>query len=415
MPATEKTRFRLPEEPVEAMKIRGLPVSHAMTIRSTLPSPTTVEYATAAYEWIVNPTVRNAVFTSLEDFMLPPSPSTLFTSSFNPPVSSYYANDPDPSIFSQSSSSLPAPSSSTSRRNTKRHGRNPYPSFSSSSHSLAQSSADDFFDFNDYSSLSPHTASAGHTEIEMSQAGPSRLAAPSSPMGLSPLPMAESPAPMGLDPSSDLYPTSPMMWSPPPGESIHLGPLSDFQHFTLPDTADNLGPGPSTSDIALLAPSQEERPYELQGIQSSGNFMPVVAATPTTVALDDNASLLSTNTAASSSVGAAGDLNAILKSVFSDSGNIFEGAEFRSTKSIKRELPVVATIGKSSRLVMQAASFAGAQWTHVGISQPNAISPLSQLTLDIFCKLQLMHAQIHGDKRPIEFCKYPLTLVIHSY
>lgn len=347
--------------------------------------------------------------------MLPPSPSTLFTSSFNPPVSSYYANNPDPSIFSQSSSNLPAPSSSTSRRNTKRHGRNPYPSFSSSSHSLALSSTDDFFAFNNYSSSSLHAASAGlaHTEIEMSQAGPSRLAPPSSPMGLSPLPMAVSPAPIGLDPSSDLYPPSPMMWSPPPGESIHLGPSSDFQHFTLPDTADDLGFGPSTS-TALLAPSQEEHPlYELQGIQSSGHFMPVVVATPTTVALDDNASLLSTNTAASSSVGAAGDLNAILKSVFSDAGQIFEGAEFMSTKYIKRKLPVVATLGKSSRLVMQAVSFAGARWTHVGISLPNAISPLSQLSLDIFCKLQLMHAQIYGDTRPIEDCKYLLTLVIH--
>lgn len=404
MPAAEKIRFSLPDdEPVPPIRIRGLPASHSMTIRSSLPGPTTVEYATAAYEWLTNPTVHGAVCTSLEDFMLQPSSSTLFSSSFNPPVSSYYANQPDPSIFGQSP---PVPSSSSSRRNTKRHARNPYPSFSShsSSHSLAQSSTDDFFDFNNYSSLSLHMAPAGlaQTEVEMAQAGPSRLAAiPSSPMGLSPLLMAISPPP---------NPSSPMIWSPPPNESIFPGLLSNFSDFT----SDHLGSEPSTS-AALPTPSQGERSYELHGIQSSGNFMPVVVATPTTVALDDNASVLSTNTAALSSVGAAGDLNSILKLVFSNTGNIFNGAEFLSTKYIKREKPVVAALGKSSRLVMQVTSFKGARWIHVGISFPNAISPLSQLTLDIFCKIQLTHAQTYGDSRPIELCKYPLTLFVHLY
>lgn len=411
MPAEEPLRLPVPDEAASPMHIRGLPASHSMTIRSSLPGPTTVEYATAAYEWLANPTIRDAVCTSLDQFMLQPSLSTLFTSSYNPPVASYYANYPDPSFFcpnpsepsssssirrdgtSTSSSTHRGKSSSSTRRGSlKRRSYNPYPSFSASSHSLAHPSNDDFFDNNQYSS----STTLPTTQAELAQAGPSFLVSDPS-----------SPIPMAVSPSPDRYPSSPMMWSPSDEPLFSQDPPNDM--FSFNEFAGNLdvslGPEPSTSVALPSLPSN--LPYEVHGITTSGQFMPVIVRMPSKVALDDNASILSTNTAASSSAGAPGDINAILKLVFSNSGSGFQGAEFISTKYIRRKMPVVAELGKSSRLLMQADSFKGSRWIHVGISIPNAISPLSQLTLDIFCDLQLEHLREYGEDMPIEPCKYP--------
>lgn len=437
MPAEEPVRLPIPDEAASPMYIRGLPPSLAMTIRSTVPCLTTVEYATSAYEWLVNPTIRAAVCESMDQFMLQPSSSTLFTSSYNPPVASYYGNDPDPSILrphssepsssssirrgSSISSTRRDKSSSSNRRvSSKRHLVNPYPSFSSSSHSLSNPSHDDFFDNNNYSTSSLQT-----TQAELAQVGPSLPASmPLSPMELSPLPMAISPSPMGPPLLPDTYPSSPMMWSPPDELSFPKHPQDIFSFSEIagdidlglqpympitppaPQISVDLSPEPSTS-VALPTSQPSDHLYEVQGITTAGKFMPIVIRTPSKVALDDNTSILSTNTAASSSVGSPGDLNSILKLVFSDSGSVFQGAEFVSTKYIRHQMPVVAELGKSSRLLMQGLSFKGSQWTHVGISIPNAISPLSQLTMDIFCGLQSEHSRTYGQERLIESCKHP--------
>lgn len=127
MPAVEDAQPPLPDEVAATIHIPGLPHSSAMTVRRALPGPTTVQYATAAHEWLANPVTRQAVYKSLHEFGLQPSSSTLFTSSFNPPIASYYANAPDGSLMNRSSSDNLAASSSTRRGSTKRHSYNPYP------------------------------------------------------------------------------------------------------------------------------------------------------------------------------------------------------------------------------------------------------------------------------------------------
>lgn len=229
-----------------------------MTIRSSLPGPTTVEYATAAYEWLANPTIRDAVCTSLDQFMLQPSSSTLFTSSYNPPVASYYANYPDPSFFrpnpsepsssssircdgtSTSSSTHRGKSSSSTRRGSlKRRSYNPYPSFSASSHSLAHPSNDDFFDNNQYSS----STTLPTTQAALAQAGPSFLVSDPS-----------SPIPMAVSPSPDRYPSSPMMWSPSDEPLFSQDPPNDM--FSFNEFAGNL-------DVSLGPEHRHLSPFRL--------------------------------------------------------------------------------------------------------------------------------------------------------
>lgn len=467
MPAVEDAQPPLPDEVAATMHIHGLPQSSAMTIRRALPGPTTVQYATAAHEWLSNPVTRQAVYKSLNEFMLQPSSSTLFTSSFNPPIASYYANQPDPSLTNRSSSDDLAASSSTRRGSTRGRSYNPYPSSthpsmsqlslypSDSDSTLFESQSTTSYHTNQLDTLSvimtssdslaltsstrrkstrrrshasnpypasssvsrrlPHPDSNRHTipdnqsmaSFQAAQADPPIFTTTHpSPTALSPLPMASSPSPA-------LHNSSPMAWSPSssslalPQDIFGIGyTLNDLNYDTSNLSLDAV---PSTSSLQAASPVSDiniDFPYQVYGVENSTDFLPLVPRLRSRVALDDNASMFSATTVGSSGAGTTGDLNRILRIIFAGTGNIFDGVDFLDTKYIKEKAPNIAGVGKHSRTVIRANSFRGVGWSHMASSIHDIVSASSKTCLDIFCQIQTEHVRLHGYTRPLEPCEY---------
>lgn len=364
------------------IQVPGFPNSY----RSTLPGPTTVEYATAAHEYMTNPISRNAMRAGLDDFMLPPSDSALFTSSFNPPLASYY-------------NSRHQSSNSSSSKHGKRHSNSPYAFPPSSSSSRISS----------HSSRQTSSTSIDDNPPQAAGAGPS-------------LSSVNSPDHMAVSPDPEVYESyaSPMAWSPP--DSIEFSapldpnqPLSGL--YTGPDSA------AVTPQVTTSALPHTTLPYKFQlaalGSGSTG-FIPLSLPLQSRVALDDDgASVFSVNPAATSndsssaagaiggrsSRNAMGDLNKLLQTVFTGTGDVFAGANFISTDKIKLEKPNIAGIGKWSRLLRKVDSFRWPGWQLNTPSAPGAISDSTQQSIDLFCILQQEHTRCYQDWKILELCE----------
>lgn len=398
MPPVNRTVSRLAfDDGLPVIPIPGL----LNSFKSTLPGPTTVEYATAAHEYMTNPNSRNALRTSLNDFMLPPSDSALFTSSFNPPLASYYDNTPHPS------------SSSSVSVHGKRQSFSPYafPASSSSSSRISLRSS---------RQTSSTFDNPWGNPSQTAEAGPSLSA-------------ADSPEHMVVSPEPEAYDdhASPMAWSPP--ESLAFSePLDPDQPLQgLYTGLDSAAATPQATTSALPRPTLPYN-FELNALgPGSTGYIPLSLPLQSRVALDDDgASVFSVNPAGTSSdhsstagaIGgrssrnAMGDLNKLLQTVFTGSGDVFTGTSFISTDRIKREKPNIAGIGKWSRLLRKVDSFRWPGWQLNTPSAPGAISDSTQETIDLFCTLQQEHTQQYKDKnwKILELCESCTTLC-YSY